>query len=826
MKRLFIILISLLTMMTASHSVKAQQVTIDLLPGWNYIAYPYPTTVELNTFLSSITPMNGDIIKSFYGSSLYLNGRWRGAITILEPGVGYHYFSNNPNTVALVWDNPIIPDENVAVTTSEPTDVNVNSATCGGIVASNDGSYVAIDMRGVCWSTHPHPTFNDNYVEAGNVMGSFTVSLTELNPGVTYYIRAFAVTSQGTFFGNEVSFHTLDHGYVDLGLPSGLLWAACNVGAENSEDYGDYFAWGETTTKSTYNWSTYQYCNGSYNTLTKYCNNSSYGYNGFTDNLTTLLPEDDAATANWGNGWRMPTQTEFQELRDNTTVTWTTQNGVKGRLFTASNGNSLFLPAAGYRDNSGLYYAGSSGNYWSSSLYTGSPHRAWYFYFDSGNSGVSYDIRSGGRSVRPVYSLQPGTVQSIVIAMPNDVIGGIVANTQQDQTITLTATANEGYTFTNWTENDEVVSTEATYTFTVTGDRTLVANFTLNSYTVTAAANPSQGGSVMGAGTFDHGTSVTLTATANEGYTFTNWTENGSVVSTNATYTFTVTGDRTLVAKFTQNGAINGLFSVSASQQVYFSRGNLQYQASTNTWKFAENQWDMIGSENSNISENYVGWIDLFGWGTSGYHDANDPYNVNYQPWSTSTSPVNSSYNEYGYGPSTNMTDRNLTGTSSNYDWGVYNPISNGGNQAGQWRTLTRTEWIYVFYTRTTTSGIRYAKAKVNNINGVILLPDDWSSSIYNLNNTNIGSASFSSNTLTATQWSILEQAGAVFLPAAGLRLETSVGVGPGGYYWSASYSGSNSAYYVGFSDSNLSTNYYGDRYFGRSVRLVCPAEN
>ena len=100
------------------------------------------------------------------------------------------------------------------------------------------------------------------------------------------------------------------HAYVDLGLPSGLLWATCNVGANNPQDYGDYFAWGETTPKDFYSWSNYKYCRG-YEQLTKYCTMSDYGYNGYTDNLTTLLPEDDAATVNWGDGWRMPTKEEF-----------------------------------------------------------------------------------------------------------------------------------------------------------------------------------------------------------------------------------------------------------------------------------------------------------------------------------------------------------------------------------------------------------------------------------------------------------------------------------------------------------------------------------
>ncbi len=194
------------------------------------------------------------------------------------------------------------------------------------------------------------------------------------------------------------------HTYIDLGLPSGTKWATCNVGSTTPEGYGDYFAWGETTTKETYNWSTYRYCNGDYNTLTKYCNNSSCGNNGFTDNLTTLEASDDAATANWGSGWRMPTYDEMVELRNICTVTWSTQNGVNGRLFTGPNGNSIFLPAAGYRFGSELGYAGSYGYYWSGSLYTVYPYNAWYLYFDSGTYGMEQygSYRYCGRSVRPV----------------------------------------------------------------------------------------------------------------------------------------------------------------------------------------------------------------------------------------------------------------------------------------------------------------------------------------------------------------------------------------------------------------------------------------
>lgn len=205
-------------------------------------------------------------------------------------------------------------------------------------------------------------------------------------------------SSSGTYNG---------HDYVDLGLPSGTLWATCNVGASKAEDYGDYFAWGETSKKATYSWDDYKYCIGSYDQLTKYCSYSSYGYNGFTDNLTTLEASDDAATANWGNGWCMPTKTQWEELMDNTKVTWTTQNGVNGRKINASNGNSLFLPAAGYRYGSSLDLAGSEGYYWSSSLNTDYPDDAWLLWFPSGNYYMdSYYSRYYGRSVRAVRSAQ------------------------------------------------------------------------------------------------------------------------------------------------------------------------------------------------------------------------------------------------------------------------------------------------------------------------------------------------------------------------------------------------------------------------------------
>ena len=233
---------------------------------------------------------------------------------------------------------------------------------------------------------------------------TFAVTVSELTRGTKYYYRylvwnhfyvdnKFVMAKKG-FYG----------GCVDLGLPSGLLWAVCNVGANVPEDNGDYLAWGETQSKIVYNWSSYKYSCGTYNTLTKYCNKPSWGDNGFTDNLTTLQTSDDAATANLGGRWCTPTEEQWEELKNNTTITWTTLNGVKGREFTASNGCSLFLPAAGYREDDNLIDVGNSGHYWSSSLNTNYPDNAQYMGFDIDSDTWHNYNRQYGQSVRPVLS--------------------------------------------------------------------------------------------------------------------------------------------------------------------------------------------------------------------------------------------------------------------------------------------------------------------------------------------------------------------------------------------------------------------------------------
>lgn len=196
-----------------------------------------------------------------------------------------------------------------------------------------------------------------------------------------------------------------DHEWVDLGLPSGTLWATCNVGANAPEQYGDYFAWGETTPKENYDWSTYKWCDGRDSTMTKYCTNSSYGYNGFTDNKTELDPEDDAAYVNWGPNWRMPTAEQRQELAKQCTWTWTTRNGVYGRKVTGPNGKSIFLPACGYRSCESLENTGENGHggFWSCTLNSDSSNCAYILNFTKLDVfWTNESLRFPGRTVRAV----------------------------------------------------------------------------------------------------------------------------------------------------------------------------------------------------------------------------------------------------------------------------------------------------------------------------------------------------------------------------------------------------------------------------------------
>lgn len=262
---------------------------------------------------------------------------------------------------------------------------------------------------------------------------------------------------------------------------------------------------------------------------------------------------------------------------------------------------------------------------------------------------------------------------------------------------------------------------------------------------------------------------------------------------------------------FDSNGASNALFSIGYNKQVRFSKGNLQYQASTRTWRFAEHQYDRIGEDNSNISATYEGWIDLFGWGTSGWNSGATCY----QPWSNSTD-----YSDYLPGGS-NASD--LTGNYANADWGVYNAISNGGNRASIWRVLTKEEWNYLFFERSGT--YRWAKAKVNDICVVIIFPDNFNKpseiTIHDANNYDV---MYRTNIYDNSQSTLLQNAGCILLPAEGYRYGLDADLVAMSAYWSSSKAGGNCAWTLDLFDKYVRMNSH-DISTGRYVRLVMDAE-
>lgn len=281
--------------------------------------------------------------------------------------------------------------EGPVVITAEVTEITLNSAKCGGGVSDGGGAVVV--ERGVCWNTSGNPTVLDFTTKDGSGLGSYTSKMTGLERGTTYYVRAYAANANGVAgYGEEVTFTTLDYEYVDLGLS--VKWATCNVGATSPEDYGHYYAWGETSTKSDYS---------SSNCPTYGLSISQLQSQGYIDGEGNLTPQYDAATANCGGDWRMPTGAEQVELLNNCTWTWTTQNGVNGYNVKGPNGNSIFLPAAGFRHGSSLKYAGSIGFFWISTHYDDDyDNEARGLNFGSDDQYMTNCIRFCGQSVRPV----------------------------------------------------------------------------------------------------------------------------------------------------------------------------------------------------------------------------------------------------------------------------------------------------------------------------------------------------------------------------------------------------------------------------------------
>ena len=397
------------------------------------------------------------------------------------------------------------------------------------------------------------------------------------------------------------------------------------------------------------------------------------------------------------------------------------------------------------------------------------------FFYASSNPAVATVDQNG-----MVTGISEGEA-IITVSMPESKIGWYAAATRSYKVIVKTAGGPSSVKVTSITLNETALTKNlgdaaVTLTATVAPADAVDKSITWTSDNTAVATVNNGEVSIIGLGT------AIITAAANDGS------------GVKATCTVTV--------KFP--GLLAGKFSVSATKQVQFSQGNLQavvgggyalnyYYASS--WKFAEHQWDYIGSAPAGTYFKTGNTVDLFGWVGS-----------------------NADNNRFGYGlcASTNDNDYGYTISALKSDWGTL-AITNGGNTPNfGWRTLTKDEWVYLFNTRTTTSGIRYAKATVNNVKGVILLPDDWNHALI---------SDFTSNPITAAEWtSDFEAHGAVFLPAAGRRDDSYVN--SSGHYWSSTASSATHAYQVYFYINDLQPALKCGRHNGCSVRLVKNVEN
>ena len=750
-------------------------------------------------------------------------GTYEVNLTNLTPGTTYYvraYAKNNQSDEPVYGTSKSFDTEATCPTVET---VGIDGTTVSGNVTDDGGA--SITERGVCWSTNDDPTLHyAPYSTAGT--GPYSVELNDLEPGKTYKVKAYARNSVCPAYGEELTLT------MEADLPTVQTLEVSNLGQNSAMGNGNVTNdGGAAITERGVCWSTSPMpdLNDSHAV-----SEETPDIGTFTAMMNGLIPnthyyvrayaKNSAGKIGYGNDKDFTTlQSVSAPTVITLEVTSPTQTTATGNGNVTDDGGSPITERGvcwGTNHNpdlNGSYNScttNGTGTYQVSM--TGlTPGTTYYVRAYARNeAGLSYaenevSFSTGAQQYTIIVSASTGG--SAHVGSPTGPTTGTYTNGQQ---CTVYAVANSNYIFTNWTENGNVVSTQANYTFTVTGNRNLRANFNYTppqTYTITVLANPTNGGTVSGGGPYQQGQTCTVHATANSGYTFLNWTESGTVVSAQANYTFTVNSNRTLVANFQSTapvGAINGKFTINSSDdKVYFSQGNLQYNKTTTEWSFMEHQYDIVETYGQNVGVNYANQniVSLFGWGTSGY---NHRANV-YQPWSTGGENID----YYAYGQS----NYNLYDGNGQADWG-YNSISNGGGQEGQWRTLTKDEWVYVFQGRSGASS-KYGHGKVNGQKGMILLPDEWT--LPSGLSFTAGNSSWA-NVYTTEQWEQMEQNGAVFLPAAGTRQDILVySVGNSGNYWSASR-GNVGAYGVFFSSSDLNPQIiFGSICYGYSVRLV-----
>ena len=543
---------------------------------------------------------------------------------------------------------------------------------------------------------------------------------------------------------------------VDLGLS--VKWASYNVGASKPEDYGDYFAWGETSPKDDYNFKTYKWCNGSYASLTKY---NTKPDKGIFDNKTQLDLSDDAARANWGGKWRMPTEAEWTELQTNCTWTWTTQNGVSGHKVTSKvNGNFIFLPVAGYLLESTLYDAGSGGYYWSSSLSIDYPWTAY--------TANTREIRCEGLSIRPVYG-ESTTVPVSGVSLDKTSLSMTVGDIQAlTATVTPSNATNKSVTWSSNNTSVATVSSSGVVTAKAAGSATITV-VTLDgnkkatcSVTVSAATIPVTGVSLDRTSlSMTVGDTQTLTATVapsnatNKSVTWSSSNTSIATVSSSGVVTAKAAGAATVTVS-TNDGGKTALCAITVSQPgpEAVDLGLSVKWASCN-----------VGASSPEEYGNYYAWGEI---------ETKNDYDWKTYKWCNGSLSTLTKYNTKSYrGTVDNKTQLDLSDDAARANWGEKWRMP---TMAEQDELRTKCTWIW-----TTQNGV----------NGYLVTSK--------------------------------KNGNSVFLPAAGYRDGTTLyDAGSGGYYWSSALLTGDpcSACNVGFGSSFVYMNYYA-RNYGQSVRPV-----
>lgn len=755
------------------------------------------------------------------------------------------------------------------VVTNAVGNITVTTAVAGGTITSDGGG--GISERGVCYGTQENPTILGPHTSDGIGSGSFSSSITGLQPATQYYVRAYATNKKGVAYGEQISFTTNDYTLPVVGavMVENTKHTTADVSASVSAasespitQCGFVYATHADPQLSDLHVEQQTAAGGKISTqLTGLAANTLYYVCAYAINIKGV--QYGSAATFTTKAYSKPTVTtgtasdivytgftiggEVQSDGGQTVTARgicysasTTEPTLENQVVPKGAGSGSYSVSVTGLQPGTVYYArayatNSIGTSYGDVIQVATPAYSKPTVATSAASNIIYtgftiggEVQSdGGQAVTArgicysesnteptienqvvpkgagsgsysvsVTGLQPRTVYYARAYATNSV------GTAYGEIIQVTTLAYGAPTVTTTTVSD-IDYTSATVGGTVTADGGMEVTERGVCWSLTANPTLTDDHKAVGQGTGTFSTSITG---LNEGKTY--------YARAYATNSVGTTYGNQISFTTDEHGPLPGVFSVSATKQVRFSCGNLQYKASTNTWRFAENQWDYVGENNSVRSASYDGWIDSYGWGTSGYN--------NKYPYMTSENS-----NAYAFG---DWTD--ITGTM--YDWGLYCSISNGGT-LGSWFTLSYDEFKYLLETRSRASSLK-AFATVNNVLGLILLPDNWVLPS-GMTFTSQGTAANVSNTYTVSQWKVMEAAGAVFLPAAG---SNDAYYGTLGDYWTASWGGYyewNSKIYAATSLSFTATSSFGyklspvgvfgnassDNYYyqHKSVRLV-----